>query len=283
MNANHDLERRIADFYLTEAPQRAPDWVLREALSSIDTTPQRRVLIRMPLRFPRANAYASMAVAAAIVIAVGTIGLAAFLRGTDQTGGPQVTPSPSPSASPSPSPTVPPALTETFTSSMHGISVGHPAGWLTQRATETWTSGVPQQDTEFGDLICSFGGQPIPAEADCWASPVNIFVSLASQPLGGMSGGDWIADFLTVDAKCGTITEPVTIDGTPGVIARDCIDAQAALIAVDDRGYLIWLYATADDDPALAEPYDRAWFDQLLATVELHPEDAVDEAPSASP
>ena len=28
MNANHELERRLADFYASEVPQRAPDRVL---------------------------------------------------------------------------------------------------------------------------------------------------------------------------------------------------------------------------------------------------------------
>ena len=52
MNANHDLERRLADFYATEAPQRAPDWVLGEALATIDTTKQRRVVIPRAVEVP---------------------------------------------------------------------------------------------------------------------------------------------------------------------------------------------------------------------------------------
>jgi hypothetical protein len=71
MNANDDLERRIADFYETEAPPRAPDWVLGEALSTIDTTKQRRVLIRVPWRFPTMSSYAKLAVATVAVISVG--------------------------------------------------------------------------------------------------------------------------------------------------------------------------------------------------------------------
>ena len=35
MSVNDDLERRIADFYETEAPPAAPDWVLRDALATI--------------------------------------------------------------------------------------------------------------------------------------------------------------------------------------------------------------------------------------------------------
>ena len=50
MRARFDLDQRIADYYATQAPPTAPDWVLREALATIDVTPQRRVLIRAPWR-----------------------------------------------------------------------------------------------------------------------------------------------------------------------------------------------------------------------------------------
>ncbi len=53
MNANDNLERGIADVYEREAPKRAPDWVLAKALETIESTPQRRVLIRAPWRFHR--------------------------------------------------------------------------------------------------------------------------------------------------------------------------------------------------------------------------------------
>ena len=52
MNANHELERRLADFYAGEAPQRAPERVLDGALASIDSTRQRRALLPVPWRFP---------------------------------------------------------------------------------------------------------------------------------------------------------------------------------------------------------------------------------------
>lgn len=55
MSVNDDLERRIADYYESEPPARAPDWVLESALVTIDTTRQRRGLIRVPWRFPIMN------------------------------------------------------------------------------------------------------------------------------------------------------------------------------------------------------------------------------------
>ena len=52
MNATHELDRRLADFYAGEAPQRAPDRVLEGALATIDRTSQRRALVRVPWRIP---------------------------------------------------------------------------------------------------------------------------------------------------------------------------------------------------------------------------------------
>ena len=102
---------------------------------------------------------------------------------------------------------------------------------------------------------------------------MNIFVALASQPLGEISGDEWIADYLAGDATCGDATEPATIDGVSGVISPDCYGGRAALVTVDDRGYLIWLYGSDD----------VGWFRDIVATVKLHPEDATNSAPSASP
>ena len=144
---------------------------------------------------------------------------------------------------------------------------------MVQRATAPWTGGIVQQSSAFADIICSWGGQPIPARATCEEPPENLFVALASQPLEGISGDEWIADYLAGDAPCNDATEPATIDGVSGVISPYCYGGQAALVTVDDRGYLIWLYGSDD----------AGWFRDIVATVKLHPEDATDSAPSASP
>ncbi|HEX2470391.1 MAG TPA: hypothetical protein VHK05_07370 [Candidatus Limnocylindrales bacterium] len=83
MNANDNLDRRLADHYENEAPARAPDWVLRSALQTIDTTPQRRAVIAAPWRFPRRDWRAWLVLAAAALVAVtvlGAIGLGAMLQ-----------------------------------------------------------------------------------------------------------------------------------------------------------------------------------------------------------
>ena len=267
MNANDDLERRIADFYETEAPPRAPDWVLGQALSTIDTTKQRRVLIHVPWRFPPMNSSAKLAIATVAVISVGLVGLAVLRPGTGtNVGGPGGTPSPSPSQSPSPAasaspgPSVSPlpALTETFTSAIHGISVSYPSGWKLQPATEPWTTGIVQLDSTFADVIYE-------KESD---SP---FIAVASQPLEGKTLDRWATDYLA-QFDC-VPTEPVTVDGASGVLAACTDEGLHALVSVEGRGYLIWLYRVDDPD----------WFSEILATVQLHPEDALDAAPPASP
>jgi len=98
MTAHHDLERRVADYYATEAPQRAPDRVLQLALNTIESTPQRRVLVRAPWRPTPMNLYAKVALAAAAVIAVAILGYN-LLPGNGDVGGPS-TPSPSPTVTP---------------------------------------------------------------------------------------------------------------------------------------------------------------------------------------
>ena len=48
------------------------------------------------------------------------------------------------------------------------------------------------------------------------------------------------------------------------------MDCTRAAVTSDGRGYFFWLY-TGDDDPSLGETYDRAWFEDVLATVQLQP------------
>ena len=271
MSAYDDLERRIADFYSSETPTRAPDRVLESVLDSIDETKQRRVLIRVPWRFPNMNSFAKVAVVAVVVIAVGLVGLS-FLRPASPSGvGGLPTASPSPSSSPTPSASpslTAPALTETFTSQRHGYSISYPTGWTTLAATESWTGGFPNFMDPFGDYMYD------PVLQD------HLFLAVASQPLAGKTGAQWVDDLLnglSSAGDCEPPIEPVTIDGPQG---RLC--SSIAATSAGDRGYLITLY-TSGDDPAAVAGYDQAYFRQILATMRLKPEDAVDTSPSASP
>lgn len=68
--------------------------------------------------------------------------------------------------------------------------------------------------------------------------------------------------------------------GATGLIgAADC---NVAAVTTDGRGYVVGLY-TSGDEAWLSVTYNRAWFEELLATLQLRPEDAVDSAPSPSP
>jgi hypothetical protein len=276
MTANHNLDRRIADYYASEPPLRAPDWVLRAALETIDITPQRRGLLA-PWRFQSMSTYAKLATAVVVVIAVGAIGLWQ-LAPPGPGGAPSATPiatsSPTPAATPAPTfppaptptPYVPPALTETFTSDIHGFSISYPAGWATQAATAPWT------DAGFTNFLLPQG--------DFLYDPVrtdHLFLEAASQPLGGASFAEWSAAMLAPEPDCAA-TEPVVVDGADGVLSV----CNWALVARDGRGYLFALYTSSDD--ADLQSFDgQVWFDEILATVQLRPEDAIDTVPSASP
>jgi hypothetical protein len=93
----------------------------------------------------------------------------------------------------------------------------------------------------------------------------HLFLALASQPLAGRSPDLWAANLLALE-DCGS-SEPVVVDGAEGVIGTDC---GVAVVSIDDRGYMIWLYVSGDD-PEVGEIHNRAWFDQVLATVQLNP------------
>jgi len=159
----------------------------------------------------------------------------------------------------------PPALTQTFTSTMHGIAASFPAGWTVRAATEPWTTVEWSFEDPSVDIIHD------PSLAD------HLFLALGSQPLGATSAVKWIADRLAF-VECGT-TEQVTVDGASGSI---CGDGALAMASSRGRGYMIALY-TSGDEGWLDSVYDRAWFKDILATVDLRPQDAVDITTSPSP
>ena len=185
MTADRHLERRIADYYAAELPTQAPDRVLAEALATIEHTHQRRVLNGASWRFRHMSNFAKLAAAAVAVVAVVAIGWALYANnqgiGTQPTATPALTPEPSPS----PSPTVAPtglALTQSFTSAIYGMSVGYPAGSIVVPASGPWTARLP-------------GVDDAPSRDTIWFDQdANLFVGLASQPLAGRSGDEWIAE-----------------------------------------------------------------------------------------
>jgi hypothetical protein len=266
MTANDPLERRIADHYAAEIPHRAPDRVLDAALAVIDTTPQRRVLLPAPWRFPTMNGFAKAAVATVAVIAIGALGLAILGLGSGPGVGGQ--PSPSPTASPEPDASAPPPLGATFTSTIHGLTISYPRGWTTIPATEPWTS------MEQFNMGSSLDHVWDPSLQD------HLSVNLGSQPLDGKPGETWATEFFghpELAGGCGGAPQAITVDGANGLVCTGL-----AAIWTRDRGYVVWLYQSPDD-PWTKQYYDQAWFRGVLDTVQLRPEDAVSPTSSGSP
>ena len=255
---------RISD-WLEADPDLAPPDLMQTVESALPSIPQRRVM-HLPWRFPPMSTFAKVAVAAVAVIALGAAGIFALQPRSVPTVGAAPTASPSPTPfllpSQSPSASVPPPLSETFTSPTNGMSIAYPAGWLTRRATEPWTTSWPDFHQQTGDVVYD------PTLED------HLFVALSSQPLAGKEGGRWASDTLA-EEDC-VPSSPVTIDGATGLIGVGC---DAAAVSLDGRGYLVVLY-TSGDEAWLADVYNRAWFEQLLATIDLRPEDAASPAPS---
>jgi hypothetical protein len=264
MTAQNDLERRLAEHYAQEGLLRAPDRVLGNALATIETTTQRRVLVRVPWRFPTMSNTMRLAAVAVAVIALAGVGLALTGRfGGNGVGGPA--PTVSPTIAPSPTSSAPlSALSETFTSNRYGISIGYPAGWITKAATK-----------QALDADVSFPGP----ETDLIYDPGlrdNLFLSLSSLPLDKAVPAEWIAATAATLECAGT--QPITVDGASGAL---CSSGTSALVPIGGRGYVIRLY-TGDAATSLESIYSPAWFKTVLDTVKLSPEKTVTGSPTPS-
>jgi hypothetical protein len=161
-------------------------------------------------------------------------------------------------AVPTSSPASAPPLTQSFTSTLHGISVSYPEGWTAQAATEPWTD----QTFPLSFLV---------SQADFLydASLTDqLFLTIASQPIGDSTPEDWAAEQMASGEGC-TATEPIAVDGATALIGAD--GCNVAVVTTAGRGYWIQLYTSGDE----LSVYDREWFEEVLATMQLHPEDAV--------
>ena len=261
MTAHNDLDRQLTDF-LRDGPDELPYQSFDAVRDRTEQTGQRVVI--GPWRFPEMNRIVTIGLGAAAVVVLLFVGAQLFGSPSGGTGAPggEPTATADPTASPEPSPSPPPPLTQSFTSTQHGISVSYPEGWTAQAATGLWTGST--FPLEFG--------QP---HADWLSDPIlgyNLFLTLASQPIGDSTPQDWAAERFAGEEGC-TATEPIAVDGATGLIgAGEC---DVAVVTTAGRGYWIQLY-TSGDDPLAVAPYDRAWFEEVLATVQLSPEDAVD-------
>jgi hypothetical protein len=271
MTTPRDPDRLIHAFLL-EGAEQLHDQVYDAVRADIDQKRQRVVI--GPWRVPTVNKLVPIGLGAAAVIAVLFLGSRFIGSPSSNVGGPASQPPASAAASEAPasaapastapSPISPPPLTQTFTSSVHGISVSYPEGWIARAATEPWTDGshTPTFSEPFADNLHN------PLLGD------GLFLQFASQPIGDSTPDEWVADQVA-GSGC-PASEPIAVDGATGLIgANDC---DAVAVETAGRGYWIRLYRS-NDYPAVVAPYDRAWFEEVLATVQLHPEDAVDPTP----
>ena len=268
---------RVIRSWLHEDRHEDVSRVAGAVLDLLNTTPQRRSPWWPARRIPFMNKIVSLGLgAAAVVVAliIGTQVLGPSAPG-DVGSAPSASPSPTPAptATPEPSPSPPaspPPLTESFTSTVHGITLSYPEGWTAQAATEPWT----------GCLYCTLSlSNP---QVDVLHDPVlfdGLMLRIASQPIGESAPEAWVAAQMASDDRC-TTTEPIVVDGASGLNGGE--SCNHAVVTTAGRGYSIDLWVSPDDLDLVAQ-YDRAWFEEVLATVQLHPEDAVDVAPSATP
>jgi len=277
--ADRKLDDTISRWLEAEAPRQLSDRVLRATFERTRKSRQNRGW-RALLRRLQVNKMLAAVAGVAVVAVVAIVGLG-VLSSRPLVGGvaPSPTQAPStapPSATPEPtsqptqSPRSAPPLTQSFTSTVHGYSVSYPEGWIARAATEPWT------DCLYCTLALSF------PQIDMLHRPPDddgLFLRIASQPIGESAPEDWVAAQMAGDDRC-TTTEPITVDGASGLSGGETCNA--AVVTTAGRGYWIDLYVSPDNLDLVAQ-YDRTWFEEVLATVQLHPEVAVDSRPSPSP
>jgi hypothetical protein len=276
MTAHHDLDQQLTAF-LRDGPAELPGASFDAVRDRTEQTRQRVVI--GPWRVATVSKLVPIGLGAAAVIAVLFIGSRFIGSPSSNVGGPATQPpaSAAPSEAPvsaapasaTPSPVSPPPLAQSFTSAMHGISTSYPAGWTARPATEPWTDRPEPQFVHPG--------------YDVLKDPVHdgeLFLWITSRPIGDSTPEDWVAT-LMADWEC-TTTEPIAVDGAIGLIAAEGCH-ELATVAIAGRGYEFGLYHGSTGEGQPDPIYDRAWFEEVLATMQLHPEDAVDVAPSATP
>jgi hypothetical protein len=260
---------RIVRSWLEDGVTRLPDSVLDAVLDELPTTSQRRATWWPARRLSTMNTTLKFGLAAAVVAVAALIGIN-YVAGPsvgdsgppDPTTTPEVSPSPSATDEPAESAAAAPPLTQSFTSAIHGISVSYPEGWIARAATEPWTEST---------LSLLFDK----ADIDVLYDPVltdHLFLSIASQPIGDSTPEEWVVAQMASQEGC-TAAEPVVVDGATGLIGPEGCDVAA--VATAGRGYWISLLRSDDDPPAVAA-YDRGWFEDVLAGVQLQPADALD-------
>jgi hypothetical protein len=157
-------------------------------------------------------------------------------------------------------------------SDLHGYSIGVPADWTSQPATTSWRWGERSGED----------GRP-----DLWSSPTSaISLLVASQAIpADVTEPEWLAHgeyrrWVDPAVECDVrSTEPIEVDGVAGTLTQNCLadapwwkgnDALEVALITDGRGYTIWFQSRGDFEER------RRLFDEILATIELRPDDAAE-------
>jgi hypothetical protein len=254
--------------FLREGAEQLQDQVYDVVRAEIDQKRQRVVI--GPWRVSTVSKLVPIGLGAAAVIAVLFLGSRFIGSPSSNVGGP---PSQPPASAPSEAPISGPALTESFTSPLHGISLSYPAGWTADPATEPWMDSPNSHP--FND--------PQADHLHLHPTMIDVFLTIASQPIGDATPEDWIAEQMAewADIEGCTTTEAIDVDGATGLIGSEGCDL--AVVTTDGRGYWISLRVSDRDTSPYGSVYDRAWFEEVLATVQLQPANAVDAPVSAPP
>ena len=273
MTTDRDFDR-ITKAWLADGPEELADRVLDAVVDEIHLTPQRRAW-RAPWRFPTMTfpaRAATVAVIGALVIGGAVIVLGrpgqSTVGGPGATPSPSVAPPPSVAASPSAAAIVVPALTQTFTSSLHGYTLAYPAGWTVSSATQPWATGTT---TLWGN----------PALDAIQTSDVRIVA--ASQKLAsGQTPDEWLVAYCQTGGSSSSSCGPqirignqigvLDLDGSPAIgraIAPGRSVVFDAAVVVSGRGYQFTM------DGVL----DRAYFQAFLDSVTFDPSAAIDTPP----
>jgi hypothetical protein len=266
---DRDVSRAIRS-WLHEDRHEDASRIAGAVLDHVEAAPGRRAA--WPAwRTPIMNRFMTFGLGAAALVVIGLLVGGQLLgerTGFGNSGDPTATPEPSrpPSATPRPTPTpIPiPPLTESFTSTQHGISLSYPEAWIARPATEPYTDRPEPQFLHPGfDVL----------KDSVLFDDGSLFLWITSRPIGDATPEDWLAERMTAFG-C-TATEPIAVDGATGRIGAEGCHELAAVTKAG-RGYEIGLY-TPDSGEGRENPsFDRAWFEEVLATVQLHPKDALD-------
>jgi len=214
---------------------------------------------------------------AVAMLAVAAIALAG-LAGLDDIRSAPVPAAPTPSVAPSITPQ-PTRFTETFDSPLNGLSIGYPSGWRTRAATEPWARDAVAFDASDVDVIFD------PTLRD------DLYVAVASEPLGGTPGRTWVSDELGLRSfgVCqggGGGGVGNGFQGNPAWFgyAHEPHDALCHFVkfATATRGYIIYFHAAAH----LQATHGEHWFwgkNGVLNTVTLPDQASDTQSPLASP